>query len=517
MTNDITKSITFFPSSRHYIIQNNCILDSKRPPKMPHIPFIARLSIREYSALVVGLLLLLIEGLIRIVVLFLPQFVVDFFTRLSGNLFHRVSGQSKPRSKERVFADKIRHAKDFGELCELYGYVHEEHVVLTKDGYLLCLHRLPSKAGEQKSNPGTSTGKPVVYLHHGLLMNSEIWVCLTTKERALPFVLAEKGYDVWLGNNRGNKYSKKSIHYSPNDVAFWDYSMDDFAFHDIPNSIEYILNTTKVDSLSYVGFSQGSAQAFAALSIHPQLNEKVNVFIALAPAVSPAGLAAYIVDGLMKSSPRLMFLLFGRKSILSSTVMWQQILYPPIFTKVIDSSLNWLFAWTSSNISPAQKIGAYAHLYSFASVKSVVHWFQIMRSSKFQLYDDDITMGRATNSSYRPARFPTKNIMSPIVLLYGDRDSLVDIDAMTKELPSHTEVRPLQSYEHLDIIWGKDVHEHVIPHVLSSLKKHGQQKLPRAIDAPAPDGKSENPWKDKKKVEALLHSDSTDGGDAEFR
>jgi len=54
--------------------------------------------------------------------------------------------------------------------------------------------------------------------------------------------------------------------------------------------------------LSYVGFSQGTAQAFAALSIHPGLNDKVNVFIALAPAMSPPGLSASLVDGLMKAS-----------------------------------------------------------------------------------------------------------------------------------------------------------------------------------------------------------------------
>jgi lysosomal acid lipase/cholesteryl ester hydrolase len=79
-------------------------------------------------------------------------------------------------------------------------------------------------------------------------------------------------------------------------------SIDDFAWHDIPDSIHYILEITKSQKLSYVGFSQGTAQAFAALSIHPQLNEKINVFIALAPALSPAGLAAPIVDGLMKAS-----------------------------------------------------------------------------------------------------------------------------------------------------------------------------------------------------------------------
>lgn len=48
---------------------------------------------------------------------------------------------------------------------------------------------------------------------------------------------------------------------------------------------------------------------------------------------------------------------------------------------------------------------------------------------------------------YAPARFPTKNIASPIVLLYGDKDSLVDIDAMLKELPSHTVAYPVSTVD----------------------------------------------------------------------
>lgn len=70
----------------------------------------------------------------------------------------------------------------------------------TGDGYLLGLHRLGWKRGEEDSrvNAGVnSIKKKVVYLHHGLLMNSEVWVCLTEKERCLPFMLVEKGYDVW--------------------------------------------------------------------------------------------------------------------------------------------------------------------------------------------------------------------------------------------------------------------------------------------------------------------------------
>jgi lysosomal acid lipase/cholesteryl ester hydrolase len=154
--------------------------------------------------------------------------------------------------------------------------------------------------------------------------------------------------------------------------------------------------------------------------------------------------------------------------------MWQSILYPPLFAKMIDYSLTFLFDWHSYNVSTQQKIAAYAHLYSFASVKSVVHWFQIMRNAAFQMYDDDLISPviRTSSSSYRPARFPTRNIVAPIVLMYGDCDSLVDINTMLTQLPPHTVARRLHGYEHLDILWGKDVHKDVIPHVVDTLQRY---------------------------------------------
>ncbi|KAK4181773.1 putative sterol esterase [Triangularia setosa] len=358
----------------------------------------------------------------------------------------------------------------------MFGYTAEEHVVRTEDGYLLGIHRLAWRKGEeeQRVNRGpNSIKKKVVYLHHGLLMNSEVWVCLTDEQRALPFALVEKGYDVWLGNNRGNKYSKKSIRYSPTTTEFWNFSIDQFALHDIPNSISYILEITGQPSLSYIGFSQGTAQAFASLSIHPKLNEQVNVFIALAPAMSPAGLSNGIVDALVKASPQVLFLLFGRRSILSSATMWQSILYPPLFTKLIDLGLSFLFNWRTQNISTSQKLAAYPHLYSFTSTKSVVHWFQIIRTKSFQMYDDDVhrPLISATNNKYtKVARYPTRNIKTPIVLVYGGSDSLVDIKAMLKELPSQTMANEIPHYEHLDFLWARDVDKLVFQHVLDALE-----------------------------------------------
>lgn len=249
--------------------------------------------------------------------------------------------------------------------------------------------------------------------------------------------------------------------------------MDEFAFHDIPNSIDYILSTTSAPSLSYIGFSQGTAQAFATLSIHPTLNEKVDVFIALAPAMSPKGLTNGVVDSFVKASPEVIFLAFGHRAILRSATMWQAILYPPIFVRFIDMSLSFLFGWTGKNITPHQKLAAYPHLYSYTSTKSVVHWFQIIRNAKFQMYDDEVQKPLLfTNSSskyYKVAKYPTRNIKTPIVLVYGGSDSLVDIDVMLKELPRHTVAEEIPHYEHLDFLWAASVDTLVFPHVIRAL------------------------------------------------
>lgn len=63
-----------------------------------------------------------------------------------------------------------------------------------------------------------------------------------------------------------------------------------------------------------------------------------------------------------------------------------------------------------------------------------------MRNKSFQMYDDDIQpfLSFSGRNFYKVAKFPTRNITTPIVLVYGGSDSLVDIDVMLRELPGHT-------------------------------------------------------------------------------
>ncbi|CAG8439281.1 7438_t:CDS:2 [Ambispora leptoticha] len=441
------------------------------------VPILDRLNFRDYQALFIGFTFLAFETLLRVITWCLPTVVLELYERTSPAII-------------------LQHAITFKEMAAHWGYTTEDHIVLTRDQYILGIHRIPHGKSEINLNdddnnanniqtilqngqipisavrntssnldPFQST-KPVVLMYHGFMMCSDVWMCNLEEERRLACLLADAGYDVWFGNCRGNKYSMKHARYKPSGRRFWEYSMDECALYDLPDTIDYILETTGASSLSYIGFSQGTALQFAALSVSPKLNKKVNLFIALAPATR---LRNPIVDAFIKASPTVIFLFFGRKAFLTMTLFWQKVLSPPIFTKILDTSMNFLFGWEGKNMTEAQKAVSYNHLYSLASVKSLVHWFQIMRASNFQMYDDlppYSSKGSITHG------FPTKQIKTPIAVFYGGSDSLVDIDMLLKQLPKPVLVKKVEKYEHLDFLWASEVHEEVFPDIFKLLRNY---------------------------------------------
>ena len=113
------------------------------------------------------------------------------------------------------------------------GYPLEYHSVTTNDGYILTLFRIQAKYTRMTAN------KPVVFLQHGLTNDAGAWL-YNGETHGLAFILANAGFDVWLGNNRGNKYSRKHTRMTTANHKFWEFSFDEMAKYDLPANLMYV-------------------------------------------------------------------------------------------------------------------------------------------------------------------------------------------------------------------------------------------------------------------------------------
>ena len=80
--------------------------------------------------------------------------------------------------------------------------------------------------------------RPVVFLMHGFADSADAWI--VHKEKSPVALLANEGFDVWVGNARGNKYNEVP----EDDFFFWDFTVTTLGEYDTPAMIDYVLETT---------------------------------------------------------------------------------------------------------------------------------------------------------------------------------------------------------------------------------------------------------------------------------
>lgn len=107
------------------------------------------------------------------------------------------------------------------------GYPYEAISVVTADGYVLLLERIPRR-----------DARKVVYLQHGILDSSMGWVS-NGVIGSPAFAAFDQGYDVFLGNFRG-LVSREHVDKSISSRQYWTYSINEHGVADIPAMIEKI-------------------------------------------------------------------------------------------------------------------------------------------------------------------------------------------------------------------------------------------------------------------------------------
>ena len=132
----------------------------------------------------------------------------------------------------------------------------------------------------------------MVYLQHGIADTADTadtWI-MNSEELAPAFILANQGFDVWVGNNRGNVYSRKHQTLSPdswkNRSQFWDFSLQEMADFDVTANIDFILKETGKRKLAVIAHSMGPTQMLVRMADdNSWWNERVEILISLAGVV----------------------------------------------------------------------------------------------------------------------------------------------------------------------------------------------------------------------------------------
>ncbi|KAL1459171.1 hypothetical protein WDU94_011178 [Cyamophila willieti] len=153
----------------------------------------------------------------------------------------------------------------------MWGYPGEEHTITTEDGYIMSLFRI---------TPKQINAKPILFLH-GFLSSPEQFLLQGKKDLAI--MLTEAGYDVWLGAYRGSHYGRRHVTLTTKKTKFWDFTFHEHGYYDAPAMIDHILQVTKTPRVSCIGYSMGNAVFMIMLALRPEYNDKVQMYVGLAP------------------------------------------------------------------------------------------------------------------------------------------------------------------------------------------------------------------------------------------
>ncbi|XP_055644928.1 lipase 3-like [Toxorhynchites rutilus septentrionalis] len=349
----------------------------------------------------------------------------------------------------------------------------ELHKVVTADDYVLTMIRIPAP------------GKPPLLLMHGLLCSSADYTILGP-EKSLASLAYKAGYDVWLGNNRGNTFSRVHKKLDVKSKEFWEFSFDEFALYDLPSMVDYVLNRTRQTKLHYVGFSQGTTQFFAMNSLRPEYNAKFISAHLLAPvsflhrATNPAMFLASRINELeVIADMTNVYDIASRGGPLVDTIVLavKTGFVPPDLVLI---NIWYFFGYHDSiNRTMIPELAEYTP--AGISLYQFLHYLQVYNAKSFQRYDFGKKKNLKRYGQVNPPDYPLHKVAAPVYLYHSEKDNLnhpKDVEELVKRLPN-VKLKfkvPMADWNHLDFIYSSEAHR-LYQVIISELKKLRAKQL----------------------------------------
>ncbi|XP_066389935.1 triacylglycerol lipase 1-like [Miscanthus floridulus] len=359
-----------------------------------------------------------------------------------------------------------------GGLCQQLllpqGYPCTEHTVQTDDGFLLSLQHIPHGKNGIADNAG-----PPVFLQHGLFQGGDTWF-INSNEQSLGYILADNGFDVWIGNVRGTRWSKGHSTLSVHDKLFWEWSWQDLAEYDVLAMLSYVHTITQ-SKISYVGHSQGTIMGLAAFTM-PEIVKMISSAVLLCPISYLDHVSASFVLRAVAMHLDQMLVAMGIHQLNFRSDMGVQILDSLCDDEHLDCN-DLLSSITGQNCCfNSSRIDYYLEYEPHpSSTKNLRHLFQMIRKGSFAKYDYGWWGNLRRYGHLHPPSFDLSSIPEslPIWMGYGGLDALADVtdvERTIKELRSTPELLYIGDYGHIDFIMSVKAKEDVYVDLMRFLR-----------------------------------------------
>ncbi|CAH2056960.1 unnamed protein product, partial [Iphiclides podalirius] len=376
------------------------------------------------------------------------------------------------------------HLLNFTESAAVHRYRAEEHTVVTDDGYVLTVFRIP-----KGKNCRGGVRQPPVLIMHGLLLSSDSWLD-SGPHAGLGYLISDECYDLWSGNVRGSHYSRKHLTLNPDtNPQYWQFFLHEVGAYDLPAIIDYILHSTKSQKLIYIGYSQSGMSLLIMCSERPKFCDKLRLAILLHPAsrmTNTKSKAFRLITKIYQSiepylSSTLDFEAFPKEGKLQTTTasLCQDFYVADI---VCRSILNLIDSPHPGSIDVSTIRSLSGHFPSGTSAKTLAWFNQILNADSFQNFDYGSTRNLEVYGSRLPPPYNINATNVPVVIIHGENDNLVsskDIRWLKDQLPNVLELFFVKDplWNHFDVPYSRHTKKLLFPKISEYLRKYSRKSI----------------------------------------
>ncbi|KAG5875195.1 hypothetical protein JTB14_029369 [Gonioctena quinquepunctata] len=362
------------------------------------------------------------------------------------------------------------------EIIQRMGYPLRTYKVQTPDGYIMTMFRIPN---DHVKNPAARHYP--IYLQHGIVATCATF--LGKGKDSLAFVLSDAGYDVWLGNYRGNPYSEEHINLTVFDQKYWDHSMDEIALLDLPANFQTILsNTAPGSKVIFVGHSLGTAASLMFSSEYPEVaRNMMKMMVLLCPAytlsnmISPWRMVAPMGNFILDYVRRLKLDRIASQARELRRFVVPVCMESPELMRYCMQLYN-IFYGPKTDLGPETVPVYFNQLPGGTSIKILNHAADLVNGN-FRKYNYNELNYKVYGTRHSPI-YDIKKIRVPVYLVYSAQDwTTPEADALNlwRNLPEEARHGMMKvdrdTFNHIDMVLGRHARQWVYDPLVQVLNK----------------------------------------------